>query len=138
VQIALYRIVQEALNNVVKHSAAHQVQVRLASSEAGVVLRVHDDGQGFAAEMVAPDSFGLSIMRERAAGIGARLRILSRPGRGTSVTVAWRPPRSLNAEPSPAALDHGSQQAARLTIVVPYSTEMGTRSSAGLNDCLSE
>ncbi|MFW5941381.1 MAG: GAF domain-containing protein [Chloroflexota bacterium] len=91
VQIALYRITQEALNNVVKHAEAHAVSVTLAFGETGVLLDVADDGSGFDPTVDAiarhGDSFGLSIMRERAAEIGADLDIESAPGAGTRVTV---------------------------------------------------
>ncbi|HSM56589.1 MAG TPA: GAF domain-containing protein [Candidatus Sulfomarinibacteraceae bacterium] len=91
VQIALYRITQETLNNVVKHAEAQRVSVTLAFGEAGVLLDVADDGVGFdpGADGIAGhgNSFGLSIMRERAAQIGADLEIESAPGAGTRVTV---------------------------------------------------
>ena len=53
-------------------------------------LEVADDGRGFEQSEVAPDSFGLRSMRERAAQIGATLRIESRPGKGTSIRIEWR------------------------------------------------
>lgn len=87
-QIALYRIAQEALNNVVKHADATKVIVALAFGAAGVLLSVADDGDGFIIDHDGhPDSFGLSIMRERALKIGAELQIESAPGAGTRVTV---------------------------------------------------
>ena len=87
-QIALYRIAQEALNNVVKHADATNVIVTLAFGAAGVLLSVADDGQGFTIGHDGhPDSFGLSIMRERAFKIGAEFQIESSPGAGTRVTV---------------------------------------------------
>ena len=96
VHITLYRIVQEALNNVVKHSNAQQVEVSLrCTTPAGaehhrrVELRVSDDGQGFDLNSVSPDRLGLGIIHERAQAIGADLRIESRPGAGTTVTVVW-------------------------------------------------
>ena len=94
VQIALYRIAQESLNNVVKHAEASRVRITLLYREAAVVLAVADDGRGFPTATVAPDSFGLGIMRERAAAIGARLRIRSCPGHGTILAVRWTPPRA--------------------------------------------
>jgi signal transduction histidine kinase len=93
VHIALYRIAQEALNNVVKHARASQAEVRmrcLPTPGAGSIeLQVRDNGRGFQPKEVTPEHLGLSIMRERAAATGARLTIESMSGLGTSVTVVW-------------------------------------------------
>jgi nitrate/nitrite-specific signal transduction histidine kinase len=91
VKITLYRIAQEALNNVVKHAGASQVLISAhAGEEGGVVLRIRDDGRGFAPGDVPPGHLGLSTMGERAEGIGAALVVESGPGRGTEVTVVWK------------------------------------------------
>jgi len=91
---ALYRVVQEALNNVVKHARAGRVSVRLAQTGGQVHLSVVDDGQGF--EMEALDSrpankdgggLGLVGMRERVDRLGGRLSIESAVGAGTTVAV---------------------------------------------------
>lgn len=91
VEVALYRIAQEALQNVVKHAEATTVLIRLAPSEEGVRLVVTDDGQGFDEDSIAGaedrHSYGLVGIRERAELIGASLTITSRPGTGTSVEV---------------------------------------------------
>jgi two-component system nitrate/nitrite sensor histidine kinase NarX len=98
VQVVLYRIAQEALNNVAKHAGATHVEVKLRSvtfpasreePKSGVELRIGDDGQGFDFDHVPPVSMGLSIMRERAETIGATLTIESQTGRGTQVVVNW-------------------------------------------------
>ena len=91
VKIALYRIVQEALNNVAKHAQATRVTVSVHPSDGGAGLEVHvcDDGQGFETQAVSGDHFGLLTMRERAAGVGARLDLVSTPGKGTCVSVVW-------------------------------------------------
>jgi signal transduction histidine kinase len=101
VHIALYRITQEALNNVVKHARAHQVTVRLrytcqaedeAKAEAKqVLLSISDDGRGFDPAQVPHDRLGLGNMGERAQAIGALLTVESQPGHGTQVTVLWEP-----------------------------------------------
>lgn len=88
VQIGLYRIAQEALNNVVKHAKATQAVVTLRQDDA-VRLTVADDGAGFDVRTVTADHLGLRIMRERAEAIGAHLRIYSEPGEGTQVSVLW-------------------------------------------------
>jgi len=103
VHVALYRIAQEALNNVVKHAQARQVEVRLVCasepraherpSAGGPALRVElsiaDDGKGFDPAVIPPDHLGLGIIRERAEAIGAELRIDSAAGRGTVIAVLW-------------------------------------------------
>lgn len=89
VQIALYRIAQEALNNVAKHAGASYVSVDLRCRPDGVDLRIGDDGRGFNQGAVSPEHLGLGIMRERADAIGAVLCVESRPGHGTQVAVSW-------------------------------------------------
>jgi two-component system nitrate/nitrite sensor histidine kinase NarX len=90
VQVALYRITQEALNNIAKHAAASQVGITGRCEPERVELRIEDDGRGFEPSAVAPGSLGLGIMRERAASIGATLCVESRPGAGTAVRVEWQ------------------------------------------------
>jgi signal transduction histidine kinase len=96
VHIALYRIAQEALNNVVKHAQPNQVQIELrylcqeGGQLSGVWLVVRDDGQGFETGQESPQRLGIRIMRERAQKIGAQFSIESQPGRGTRVRVDWR------------------------------------------------
>lgn len=89
VQISLYRIAQEALNNVYKHARATQVWVQLQNSGDGVELRVLDDGCGFNTAQIPPDHLGVRIMRERAMEIEALLSITSQPGDGTQIAVVW-------------------------------------------------
>jgi len=92
VEAALYRIAQEALQNVMKHAEASSVLVVLSSSDDGVRLVVADDGRGFDDEAVSAGaedrhSYGLIGIRERAELIGATLNLVSRPGTGTTVEV---------------------------------------------------
>lgn len=89
VQVALYRIVQEALNNVAKHARATETTILFQSEPDGVVLRIRDNGQGFDLERVPPACMGLHILRERARAIGAVLEITSQPGKGTEIAVVW-------------------------------------------------
>lgn len=96
VHLALYRIAQEALNNLARHARAGQAGLRLCYrrlEEAGpfVRLAIQDDGCGFDPSQVAPDHLGLKIMRERAQAIGAALSIDSAPGRGATIVVQWQP-----------------------------------------------
>ena len=89
VKVALYRVAQEALNNVAKHARATHAAVRLRCRPGAVELHVCDDGLGFDPVSTGIDSLGLGIMRERAEAIGAVLEIDSRPGEGTQVCVCW-------------------------------------------------
>jgi signal transduction histidine kinase/ligand-binding sensor domain-containing protein len=89
VQVALYRIAQEALNNVAKHAEASQVDIHFEYEEGRATLLVRDDGLGFDVDHILPGRLGVGIMQERAASIGAELEIESEPGQGTQVTVAW-------------------------------------------------
>ncbi len=90
IQIALYRVTQEALNNIAKHAAASQVRITGRCGPDRVELRITDDGRGFEPSAVAPGSLGLGIMRERAASIGATLHVESRPGAGTELCMIWQ------------------------------------------------
>ncbi|HEX6597581.1 MAG TPA: GAF domain-containing sensor histidine kinase [Acidimicrobiales bacterium] len=91
VEMAVYRIAQEALHNVAKHAQAARVVMQFGPTEEGATLVVTDDGNGLPDEWmaVAEDrgSYGMVGMRERAELIGARLNITSRPGRGTTIDV---------------------------------------------------
>ncbi len=86
---ALYRIAQEALNNVARHAKAGQVWVDLRLSEEAVRLQVGDDGRGFDPGVEASGHFGLQNMRERAEAIGGGFGIVSGAGHGTVITVEW-------------------------------------------------
>ncbi len=89
VQVAFYRIAQEALNNIAKHAEASQAAVSLSCQPEKVELRISDDGRGFVVTGISPDHLGLGIMRERANAIGATLDIKSEPGHGTQIVVTW-------------------------------------------------
>lgn len=85
---ALFRIVQEALTNVSRHSQATRVTVTLQAGQAGIRLSVADNGRGMDEQLaVAPSSLGLIGMRERTLMLGGRLFITSSPGSGTTVDV---------------------------------------------------
>jgi signal transduction histidine kinase len=83
----LYRIVQESLSNVLKHSGAARVHVRLERDVREVLLCVEDDGCGFQPERVNGGGLGLRNITERVHILGGTLRVASRPGEGTSVCV---------------------------------------------------
>jgi signal transduction histidine kinase len=87
----LYRVVQEALTNVVKHSAAERVRLVLRETNGRIDVRVRDDGSGF--DLSTPtDGFGLLGIRERIELAGGELDVTSRPGEGTELR-AWVPAR---------------------------------------------
>jgi len=89
VQIAFYRLCQEALNNVAKHSGAGQVAIRLQYEGGAVALSIRDNGRGFDPEQIPSGHYGLSIMQERATAIGATLSIMSQPGQGAEIVIRW-------------------------------------------------
>ena len=89
VQVALYRLCQEGLNNIAKHAGASQVDIQLQYEMGAVELRIRDDGRGFDPEQAPPGHYGLSMMRERATAVGARLSITSQPGHGTEIVIRW-------------------------------------------------
>jgi signal transduction histidine kinase len=89
-ELALYRIAQESINNVVKHAHARKVHVNLISNGGSASLSIEDDGVGFAYSEEAymlwrGGPLGLHIMRERAVQFGGELTIDSRPGQGVHV-----------------------------------------------------
>jgi PAS domain S-box-containing protein len=89
--VALFRIAQEALNNVAKHAAAKQVHVSLALQGLDAVVGIRDDGHGFdqsAASATRPQRWGMRTMRERAEAAGGRVDVFSSPGKGTSVIAS--------------------------------------------------
>jgi two-component system nitrate/nitrite sensor histidine kinase NarX len=90
VQVAFYRICQEALNNITKHAKASQVDIDLKHEGAGVELYIRDDGKGFDLEQTTISGhYGLSMMRERAETVGALLTVTSQPGHGTELSMHW-------------------------------------------------
>ena len=111
IQVALYRICQEALNNIAKHAGASQVEIDLqyevgarvdtgkTNLQAGapqeiavssVEMLIRDDGAGFnTGDIAAPGHYGLGMMHERAEAVKAQLTVTSQPGSGTEVRLCW-------------------------------------------------
>ncbi|HEX2047307.1 MAG TPA: GAF domain-containing sensor histidine kinase [Acidimicrobiales bacterium] len=91
VEVALYRIAQEALQNVVKHADASAVLIHLSAVDDGARLVVSDDGRGFDEDVLdgaeERHAYGLVGIRERAELIGASLSVVSRPGTGTTLEL---------------------------------------------------
>ena len=91
-ELNLFRIVQEALNNVEKHAQAGTVRVQMTFQRGSLLLRIQDDGRGFDPQMVKParrkdGGIGLTNMRERAAILGGTCEVVSAPNQGTAITV---------------------------------------------------
>ncbi|MBN1665714.1 MAG: hypothetical protein JW862_01450, partial [Anaerolineales bacterium] len=89
VKIVFYRVAQEALNNIAKHSGARQVELILECQPGQMNLLIKDDGLGFEPDSIQPGHMGISIMHERASSIGASLEVESQVGQGTTVRLEW-------------------------------------------------
>jgi signal transduction histidine kinase len=107
VEVALLRIAQGALGNVVQHAKAGRADVTLTGMDTAVTLDVVDNGTGFDTQAPVPATpglagqggFGLRSMRSRAADLGGQLSVESQPGRGTAVSVHFD---RLPGAPAPA------------------------------------
>lgn len=89
----LYRVVQEAVHNTVKHARAHTLTVRMTNEDGRVTVEIEDDGIGFDSSGEFPGHLGLTSMRERMQKLGGRVEIVSAPGAGTRLQ-AWVPQRA--------------------------------------------
>lgn len=85
IKLVAYRIVQEALNNVVKHAHAKHAWIQLAADDGALVVCVKDDGTGFDVGASHAGHFGLDTIRERVSALGGEVRVQSLPGSGTTV-----------------------------------------------------
>jgi signal transduction histidine kinase len=99
VRLAIYRIVQEALHNALRHAAADEAVVRIETVDDTLRVTIRDNGAGFNPDHATrPTALGLLSMRERAAAIGATFAVMSRPGDGTTVMIE----RRIEPEPTVA------------------------------------
>ena len=89
IQVAFYRVCQEALNNIAKHAKASQVDIDLVHEGSAVELRIRDNGIGFNPEETIAGHYGLGMMHERVEDTGAQLSITSQPGHGTELIMRW-------------------------------------------------
>lgn len=89
VTLTFYRVGREALNNVINHAEATQINISLLTGPDRVELHIQDDGLGFNPRMVPGRHLGIRIMGERAAQIGADLQINSESGYGTEIVITW-------------------------------------------------
>jgi two-component system NarL family sensor kinase len=92
-ETALYRIVQEGLNNTVKHSGAQQVTIRLFDKEGSIAMDLEDDGQGFDVD-AATAGLGLIGIYERVIMLGGAVHVQSQQGKGTLIQIRNLPPKS--------------------------------------------
>ncbi|HXV44632.1 MAG TPA: GAF domain-containing sensor histidine kinase [Anaerolineae bacterium] len=100
VRLALFRIYQEALNNVLRHAEAKKIWIRLMLEATQAILEIQDDGLGFKAtqrwiELARQGHLGLIGMAERAEAIGGELQVVSAPGAGTTIRVVAPRPEAI-------------------------------------------
>lgn len=110
-KVVIFRIVQEAMNNIAKHASATKIILNLNKSKSGLRLYINDNGCGFGTNLSVNNinkinnsanqlrcSYGLSSMRERAESTNGKFTIESTPGNGTSVIVSWKNKDMLSLE----------------------------------------
>ena len=91
VETALFQIARDALDNVSRRARAQSAVIELDVAGGTLAMSIRDDGCGFDVQAARqPNAWGILLMRERAAAIGARLRVASQPGRGTEVSIRVR------------------------------------------------
>lgn len=88
VHVALYRITQESINNIIKHSQASSFRVRVDREADHIEIRIKDNGRGFDTQSQT-QGLGLNSIRERAQAIGATVEMTSAPDQGTEITIRW-------------------------------------------------
>jgi signal transduction histidine kinase len=106
IETALFRIVQEAMTNVVRHSHATSVNVQFTRQDGHVILQVSDDGRGFDPQALLPSEgqgLGLRGMQERASILGGEFQMQTTPGKGTVITVRVPVPEEASHVENPRA-----------------------------------
>ena len=96
VELAAYRIAQEALTNAVRHADARSIVLSVSARDDHLRLEVRDDGRGFDPRGRSAEALGLAGMQERATALGGRFAIESTPGAGTVVSLEWTAARRRN------------------------------------------
>lgn len=107
VNTTVYRIVQEALNNICKHAAATAVKIQIKTIPGGVQLIVADNGKGFRRNAL-PKGFGLKGMAERVAALSGQFHIESEPGKGCQIKVELPIQQEATLEKSPIKVAHNN------------------------------
>ena len=95
VHFVLYRVVQEALNNIAHHALANRIEIYFNSDSGHVDLTIQDDGLGFDTADIGPEHLGLSIMKDRVQNIGGTIETISHKGQGTLIRVIWTAPPNV-------------------------------------------
>ena len=115
-ELVLFRVAQEAIHNIARHSGASRVEVTLQRESGSIVMIVHDNGRGFDPTAVVPDpdsgrGLGLAGMQERASLVGGHVRILSAPGEGATVEVHIPLSPAVETQTLPPSAESGSGSA---------------------------
>jgi NarL family two-component system sensor histidine kinase LiaS len=90
VEQTLFRVTQEALANVAKHSEATNVKIQVSGENKGASIAISDNGKGFDVTLADGKGIGLRSMRERMEALGGELRLDSEPGQGTRITARYK------------------------------------------------
>src|SRR5690606_22776004 len=89
-EVSIYRIIQESINNIIKHSGAKRVEIKISNSADDTIIYVKDDGKGFDREKESiKKGFGLAGIRERTSILGGKLILNSELNKGTELTVIF-------------------------------------------------
>ena len=113
-QLAVYRLVQEAITNITKYARAQQVWIELGPADGKARVRVRDDGAGFDPAAIPRSAYGLLGMRHREASQGGSFRLSSSPGQGTTIEVTLPETAPGPSHTDPPAAHHGADTAAAL------------------------
>ena len=105
-KIVIYRISQESLNNITKHSHADKVRIEVTRHKEGLELLIEDNGSGFDAREVLTRTEGMGIgsMKERAQYSGGVFSLITDKGKGTTIRVSWPSEHIVSCEPTPSTL----------------------------------
>jgi signal transduction histidine kinase len=126
IETAVYRMVQEALTNAIKHAAATRVAISVQQRDDEVSILVEDDGAGFDPERVSSDRYGLTAMRDRLALLGGRFSLSSAPGAGVTLQATIPLPHSEHLGSGPYTdVDAAGGASDRATAAAGRSTHAG-------------
>ena len=132
VALCLFRIVQEGLNNVVKHSGAREARVTLSGATDNLFLTIADSGRGFDDASASNGGLGLASMRERVHLVGGDMALESQPGHGTTITVRVPIGDARDAAPGPPVPRDGYDAAPMSDRVLPRSVTDGDSPNTAL------
>lgn len=94
VRVVFFRVLQEALNNIVQHARAENIWIELSKKGSVIQLLIRDDGRGFDPQVVRPGHMGLSIMQERISAVGGHFQLTSAKASGTTIVLRWSEEKS--------------------------------------------